>query len=120
VCTFHAWTESRPGIVWPAAYREWAASQNNGLNESFDEALMPPPHITSPVSGSVYFVDPRLGPSADIRVSALDVGVNARWSLDGRTLPARDASFFWTPVPGEHVIAVEAPSGSDQVRFSVR
>ena len=62
---------------------------------------------------------PRLGPSADIRVSAIDAR-DARWTLDGQALPARDMAFFWKPVPGEHVIEVEAGSGRDQVRFSVR
>jgi len=72
------------------------------------------------VNGSVYYLDPRLGGSADLRVSAVDAGHDARWFLDGQRVRARDASFLWAPVPGEHLIEIEAPSGRDQVRFSVR
>lgn len=116
-CTFHAWNGGRPKVIWPSAYSEWAGMQ--GL-EDVSPAASQGPRITSPVNGSVYYLDPRLGGSADLRVSAVDAGHDARWFLDGQRVPARDASFLWTPVPGEHWIEIEAPSGRDQVRFSVR
>jgi penicillin-binding protein 1C len=117
VCTFHAWVGGHPKIIWSSVYREWAERQ--GLEDASPAALQGP-RITSPVNGSVYYLDPRLGGSADIQVSAVDAGGNARWSLDGQRMPPREASFLWAPVPGEHWIEIEAPSGRDQVRFSVR
>ncbi|HET9233831.1 MAG TPA: penicillin-binding transpeptidase domain-containing protein, partial [Candidatus Eisenbacteria bacterium] len=116
-CVFHAWVDARPCVVWPAAYREWAEAQGF---ESRGSDQSQGPRITSPVNGSVYYVDPRLGPSADIRVSAVLAEGGAQWRLDGFMMPAREATFMWTPVPGEHVVEIESPSGRDQVCFSVR
>ena len=116
-CTFHTWVGGRPKIIWPSVYREWAELER--LDDAAPTASGRP-RITSPMNGCVYYLDPRLGGSADLRVSAVDAGDQARWFLDGQTMAARDASFMWTPVPGEHVIEIEALSGRDQVRFSVR
>jgi penicillin-binding protein 1C len=116
-CSFHHWRDGRREIAWPAGYREWAAAADlapAGIDASGS------PQITSPTGGSVYFLDPRLGEAAGIRVAALNAGVDARWSMDGSAIAMPGGDFYWRPVPGDHVVEVATPAGRDVVRFSVR
>ena len=115
-CPFHAVLDGRSVVLWPSAYREWAeAMETTALAQG--EAT---PRITSPVEGSVYFVDPRLGEDSSIRVHALGTARGARWFLDGAHLPHAGDGFDLQPIPGEHVIEVLDERGQDRVRFSVR
>jgi penicillin-binding protein 1C len=118
VCAFHRLERGRRVVDWPEEYREWAGDASH----SEDEATRPP-RITSPADGSVYYFDPSLGDAAAIRVGAINAGSRANWTLDGRRIEtgmAEGDSFLLPPVPGEHVLEIEAPGGSDRVRFSVR
>lgn len=81
------------------------------------------PRITSPVSGSVYALDPdipldrqRLG----IAVSGEVTGY--RLILDKQTLGDADAGQQILPRPGSHMLALVDPGGRmvDRVRFTVR
>ena len=81
------------------------------------------PRITSPVSGSVYALDPdipldrqRLG----VAVSGEVTGY--RLILDKKTLGDADAGQQILPRPGSHMLALVDPGGRmvDRVRFTVR
>ena len=115
-CSFHALVEGRATVLWPAAYREWAEP----LEEPGQEMAQASLRITSPVEGSVYFVDPRLGEESGIRVYAPGAGTDALWFLDGARLPYAEDGFDLKPIPGDHVIEVLDQVGRDRVRFSVR
>ncbi|WP_326524969.1 penicillin-binding protein 1C [Sphingomonas sp.] len=81
------------------------------------------PRITSPVSGSVYALDPDIPPARQrlaIGVSG-EVAGHRLW-LDRRDLGAADAGPLILAGPGPHLIRLTDPAGRtiDQVRFTMR
>ncbi|MBA3940335.1 MAG: penicillin-binding protein 1C, partial [Sphingopyxis sp.] len=81
------------------------------------------PRITSPVSGSVYALDPDI-PLERQRLAALVSGevTGYRLLLDGKMLGDADAGQQILPRPGSHMLALVDPGGRmiDRVRFTVR
>ena len=81
------------------------------------------PRITSPVSGSVYALDP------DIPINRQSLGVivsgevtGFRLILDRKTIGDADAGVQIPPHPGVHMLTLVDPGGQmiDRVRFTVR
>ncbi|MGN6691342.1 MAG: penicillin-binding protein 1C [Sphingopyxis sp.] len=81
------------------------------------------PRITSPVSGSVYALDP------DIPINRQSLGVivsgevtGFRLILDRKTIGDADAGVQIPPRPGVHMLTLVDPGGQmiDRVRFTVR
>jgi penicillin-binding protein 1C len=81
------------------------------------------PRITSPVSGSVYALDPDI-PIDRQRLAVTVSGSVAgyRLILDKQTLGDADAGQQILPRPGSHMLALVDPGGRmiDRVRFTVR
>jgi penicillin-binding protein 1C len=81
------------------------------------------PRITSPVSGSVYAIDPDI-PAGRQRLAVAVSGAVAgyRLILDRKTLGDADAGQQIVPRPGSHILALVDPGGQtiDRVRFTVR
>lgn len=81
------------------------------------------PRITSPVSGSVYALDPDI-PIDRQRLAVTVSGAVAgyRLLLDKRPLGDADAGQQILPRPGSHMLALVDPGGRmiDRVRFTVR
>lgn len=81
------------------------------------------PRITSPVSGSVYAIDPDI-PADRQRLGVAVSGAVAghRLILDNRPLGDADAALQIVPRPGSHILALVDPGGRmiDRVRFTVR
>jgi len=81
------------------------------------------PRITTPVSGSVYALDPDIPPARQ----RLAVGVSGevtghRLLLDRRDLGAADSQPLLLPPPGTHLLRLVDLGGRtvDQVRFTIR
>ncbi len=81
------------------------------------------PRITSPVSGSVYALDPDI-PIDRQRLAVTVSGSVAgyRLILDKKPLGDADAGQQILPRPGSHMLALVDPGGRmiDRVRFTVR
>ena len=81
------------------------------------------PHIVSPVSGSVYALDPDIPANHQrIRFAAVGVTSGARWRLDAHDLGVAGTNPAILPPPGTHRLALIASDGhaEDQVLFTVR
>ena len=81
------------------------------------------PRITSPVSGSVYAIDPDIPPDRQRLAVAVSGDVAGyRLILDKTMLGDADAGPQIVPRPGSHMLALVDPGGRtiDQVRFTVR
>jgi penicillin-binding protein 1C len=79
--------------------------------------------IASPVSGTVIALDPDIPPDRQkIFFEALPEGNSMRWVLDGQALGPAAAITLWTPVRGEHTLALVSGSDDivDTVNFEVR
>jgi penicillin-binding protein 1C len=80
------------------------------------------PRISSPVSGSVYALDPDIPLARQrIRLAAIGRGTE-RLRLDGRDMGPANASPMVLPGPGRHLLALVDPAGRvvDRSLFSVR
>jgi len=81
------------------------------------------PRITSPVSGSVYAIDPDI-PADRQRLGVAVSGAVAghRLLLDKRPLGDAGAGLQIVPRPGSHILALVDPGGRtiDRIRFTVR
>ncbi|NBC35083.1 penicillin-binding protein 1C [Novosphingobium sp. FSY-8] len=81
------------------------------------------PHITNPVSGAVYAIDPDIPPARQTIGVTLAGDVSLlQLRLDGRPLPPAGASQQVPLIPGSHLLTLADGRGRmvDQVRFSVR
>jgi penicillin-binding protein 1C len=80
------------------------------------------PHITSPVAGSVYALDPDI-PIARQRIRLAAVGATAgqRWRLDARDMGDAGSTPTILPPPGAHRLALISADGrpEDEVLFTV-
>jgi penicillin-binding protein 1C len=79
--------------------------------------------ITSPVSGSVYALDPDIPPDRQRLAVAVSGDVAGyRLTLDGKALGDADAGPQIVPRPGSHMLTLVDPGGRmiDRVRFTVR
>ncbi len=81
------------------------------------------PHITSPVNGAIYAIDPDI-PDKRQRIAMISSGAppGALFVLDNGRRVAADAPFLWLPQPGRRrVILVDAAGNPlDRVLFEVR
>lgn len=103
--------------------REWYISGTAQAFSAPAPATAQRPHITNPVSGSIFALDP------DISVNRQRLGVRVAGPVTGHriTLDAHDvgdaaAHPLISPLPGSHLLALVDPRGAviDQVRFTVR
>jgi penicillin-binding protein 1C len=81
------------------------------------------PRITSPVSGSVYALDPDIPIDRQrLAVTVSGAATGHRLVLDKRPAGDADAGLQLLPQPGTHVLALVDPGGRmiDRVRFTVR
>ncbi|MES2337891.1 MAG: penicillin-binding protein 1C [Pseudomonadota bacterium] len=81
------------------------------------------PRITSPVSGSVYALDPDIPPARQRLAIGVSGAVDGhRLLLDRRDLGAADAGPLVLAGPGPHQIRLVDPAGRviDQIRFTMR
>jgi penicillin-binding protein 1C len=81
------------------------------------------PRITSPVSGTVYALDPDIPvPSQRIRLTSIGTASGERLHLDGRDIGAAEASPLVLPGPGKHLLALVSADGRilDRSLFTVR
>ncbi|WP_089216588.1 penicillin-binding protein 1C [Sphingopyxis indica] len=81
------------------------------------------PRITSPVSGSVYAIDPDIPADRQrLGVAVSGAVVGHRLLLDKKPLGDADAGLQIVPRPGSHILALVDPGGRtiDRVRFTVR
>ncbi|WP_420136818.1 penicillin-binding protein 1C [Sphingomonas sp.] len=81
------------------------------------------PHIVSPVSGSVYALDPDI-PTAHqrIRFAAVGVSPGQRWRLDAHDLGDATETPTILPPPGAHRLALVGSDGkaADQILFTIK
>ncbi|MGB7411317.1 MAG: penicillin-binding protein 1C, partial [Sphingopyxis granuli] len=81
------------------------------------------PRITSPVSGSVYALDPDI-PAGRQQLAVVVSGevTGFRLILDKQVLGDADAGQQIVPRPGSHILTLTDPGGRtiDRVRFTVR
>jgi penicillin-binding protein 1C len=81
------------------------------------------PHIVSPVSGSVYALDPDIPTDRQrIRLAATGIVGGERWRLDARDFGATAAIAAILPPPGAHRLALIGGDGRqvDEILFTVR
>ena len=81
------------------------------------------PRITSPVSGSVYALDPDIPPDRQRLAVAVSGDVAGyRLILDKTALGDADAGPQIVPRPGSHILTLADPGGRviDRIRFTVR
>lgn len=81
------------------------------------------PHIVSPVSGSVYALDPDIPTGRQrIRFAAVGVSAGQRWRLDRRDLGEATESPTILPPPGAHRLALIGRDGKaeDQILFTIK
>jgi penicillin-binding protein 1C len=81
------------------------------------------PHIVSPVSGSVYALDPDIPTDRQrIRLAATGIVGGERWRLDARDFGATAANAAILPPPGAHRLALIDGGGRqvDEILFTVR
>ncbi len=81
------------------------------------------PRITSPVSGTVFALDPDIPVrSQRIRLTTTGTKSGERLQLDGRNLGPAEASPLVLPGPGKHMLALVGPDNRvlDQSLFTVR
>jgi penicillin-binding protein 1C len=81
------------------------------------------PHIVSPVSGSVYALDPDIPPARQrIRLAAIGATGGERWRLDARDFGATEIKTATMPPPGPHRLALIGQDGRtvDTILFTVR
>jgi len=81
------------------------------------------PHISAPIMGSVFALDPDIPLDRQrIRVNVAGAVAGHRLLLDKHDLGVADAPHLLLPVPGIHVLTLVDAGGRvvDQVRFSVR
>jgi penicillin-binding protein 1C len=81
------------------------------------------PRITSPVSGTVYALDPDIPlRSQRIRLTTTGTKSGERLHLDGRNLGPAEASPLVLPGPGKHMLALVGPDNRvlDRSLFTVR
>jgi penicillin-binding protein 1C len=103
--------------------REWfIAGTGMGLAAAAPE-LSRRPHITNPVSGSIFALDPDI-PMNRQRMGVRVVGAvpGHHLLLDRHDLGAADGSPLVFPAPGSHLLALVDARGQmiDQVRYTVR
>lgn len=91
-----------------------------------DVAPAPPaarrPHITSPVSGAIYALDPDIPPARQqIRFAATGAAKGDRWRLDQRDFGPAGANQLFLPAPGAHRLGLIGADGQirDQVLFTI-
>ena len=81
------------------------------------------PHIVSPVSGSVYALDPDIPTDRQrIRLAATGIVGGEHWRLDKRDFGATAANAAILPPPGAHRLALIDGGGRqvDEILFTVR
>jgi len=81
------------------------------------------PRISSPVSGTVYALDPDIPvPSQRIRLTSTGTASGERLQLDGRDVGEAEASPLIRPGPGKHLLALVSEDGRilDRSVFTVR
>jgi len=81
------------------------------------------PRITSPVSGSVYAIDPDIpGDRQRLAVVVSGAAAGHRLMLDKRLAGDAEAGLQIAPRPGSHILTLVDPGGRtiDRVRFTVR
>jgi penicillin-binding protein 1C len=81
------------------------------------------PRIVSPVSGSVYALDPDIPPARQrIRLAAIGITGGERWRLDTRDFGATEMKAAMMPPPGKHRLALIGQDGRavDEIVFTVR
>jgi penicillin-binding protein 1C len=81
------------------------------------------PRITSPVSGTVYALDPDIPiPSQRVRLTASGTAAGERLLLNGRDLGSAAGSPLVLPGPGKHQLALVSAEGRvlDRSLFTVR
>jgi membrane carboxypeptidase/penicillin-binding protein PbpC len=135
-CDWHRVTPHGVVVRWPAAYQEWAASQDL-LNVAFamprlaSTSRLPSPavngsaerqsmsntglRVLSPPDGAVYLIDPTLRrefQTIGLR-GATDGVAPLEWQVDDTLVGtiAPDASLNWQLTPGHHVISARDPRG---------
>jgi penicillin-binding protein 1C len=103
--------------------REWFIDGTAQSISALSPAQSRRPHISNPVSGSIFALDP------DIPLSRQRLGVHVtgevadhRLLLDRRDIGAANTSPLIFPAPGSHLLALIDNHGQlvDQVRFTVR
>ena len=135
-CDWHHETEDGVETVWPAEYRQWAASR--GLLHTRSAAGPPggpgstpakrPAHvrpvssrkepalsIVNPPAGATYLIDPTL--RREFQTLALRAtgasGATLDWKVNGQPVGRRaaDATLHWPLAPGTHRITVQDERG---------
>ena len=103
--------------------REWFIDGTAQSISALSPAQSRRPHISNPVSGSIFALDP------DIPLNRQRLGVHVtgevsahRLLLDRRDIGAANTSPLIFPTPGSHLLALIDNHGQlvDQVRFTVR
>ena len=99
------------------------------LSGTAQSAFVPPPdaarrpRIASPVSGSVYALDPDIPPARQrLAVAVSGRATGHRLWLDGRDLGAADGAPLVMAPPGRHRLRLAGPDGQtvDQIAFTIR
>lgn len=108
-------------IILPATYREWLCSPQNGWGDmvvcaSSDEEL----RITSPASGTVYFLDPDLPADAQRIPLYATPSKNVTWSSDTLSFDEHDSAPRVLLRQGEHVITARRGNQRATTRLVVR
>jgi penicillin-binding protein 1C len=105
------------------ARREWFLDHTAQAVMALAPAFARRPHITSPVSGSVYAWDPDIPPDRQsIGVAVAGDAANLRLSLDGHDFAEAAGTPQLPLVPGSHLLTLLDEGGRplDRVRFTIR
>lgn len=103
--------------------REWFVAGTALSTSAPAPAVAHRPHITDPVSGSIFALDPDIPmPSQRMGVRVAGLVAGHHLLLDRHDIGAADARPLLFPTPGSHLLALVDPRGQmiDQVRFTVR
>ncbi|MBU3664965.1 MAG: penicillin-binding protein 1C [Chthoniobacterales bacterium] len=112
--------DTKGRVMLPAEYREWLAGPQNGLGDTVACASREEDfRITSPASGTVYFLDPDLPPSAQ-RIPLVANGTGEiTWSSGTLACDAGKPGPGAVLREGEHVITARSGNRTATTRITV-
>jgi penicillin-binding protein 1C len=144
-CSWHHESEAGLHTIWPAEYRQWAASQGfradvevRRASATIDSTRAPAPvarsqassqrplSIASPADGTLYLIDPTLRPEFQRLSLRATAGLDAEyidWAVNGEPVgrSAPERALPWLLVAGEHRITARDARGQlAETRIRVR
>jgi penicillin-binding protein 1C len=106
-------------VKLPDEYNEWFATAENALQEKAVLARTAPAlHISSPLDGGTYLLDPDIASSRRIPLVAAG-GATLRWESESLAVENADGGVFVIAREGEHRIAVTDPASGKRSEVAI-